>query len=358
MSPDALRSLALAAVSGERRPTPVAWRRALRTQLAAGAIATIASTVVWAALGGNDFWPRWVLFGFATAIALQIALRRALRHPAGRRRRFAVHVAIFSILMPVEIVVWLLSGLGFFWPVWPMLAFSLLLGAHGWLMSRLPPEREQELAERVDTLTRSRSGALDTQAAELRRIERDLHDGAQARLVAMGMSLGLAEQLLRSDPDGAAELIAEARTATVSALDDLRAVVRNIHPPVLADRGLVGAIEALALDLPVRIAVHADLSETPPAPVESALYFAVAECLANVAKHSRATHASVTLSRHDGQLRAIVSDDGVGGAARDRGSGTGLRGVASRLEAFDGTLELDSPTGGPTTVTIRVPCAS
>ena len=367
-----MRSLALAAVGGERRERSAAqvqdaWRRALWTQAAAGAIVTIASAVLWSVLGG-DFWPRWVLFGIVTIIALQLTVRRALRRPAGRQRRFAVHVAIFSILMPVEIVVWLLSGRGFFWPVWPMLGFALLLGLHGWLMSRLAPEREQELAQRVDALTRSRSGALDTQAAELRRIERDLHDGAQARLVAMGMSLGLAEQLLRSDPDAAAELIAEARSATVSALDDLRAVVRNIHPPVLADRGLVGAIEALALDLPVRITVDAQLRETPPAPVESALYFAVAECLANVAKHSRATHASVTLTQDDRQLSVTVADDGIGGAGfgmatspskePDDGSGTGLRGVAGRLDAFDGTLELSSPIGGPTTVTIEVPCAS
>lgn len=218
----------------------------------------------------------------------------------------------------------------------------------------LSPSRHQ-LERRVAEVAASRTETIDHSAAELRRIERDLHDGAQARLVSLGMSLGMAEELVRSDPDAAARLIAEARDTTVTTLGDLRSVVRGIHPPVLADRGLAGAVQALALDLAVPTTVLVDLPGRAPEPVESAIYFAVAEALANVVKHADARRATVTLG-HDGRvLRAVVTDDGRGGA--DPGRGTGLAGVARRLAAFDGTLTVTSPSGGPTTVTLELPCA-
>jgi signal transduction histidine kinase len=260
------------------------------------------------------------------------------------------------VLGLVEIFIWLLSGLGWFWPIFPIFVLAGLYAAHAWLLPRLAPEREAELLQRVSVLTRSRSGALDVQAAELRRIERDLHDGAQARMVSLAMSLGLAARLVRTDPDAAADLLDEARASTVSALDELRDVVHGIHPPVLADRGLAGAVEALALDLAVPVTVTADIPERLPAPVESAAYFATAECLANVVKHSGASRAWVDLAHRDGRLSVIVGDNGAGGARLDRGSG--LAGVVRRLEAFDGTVQLSSPAGGPTTVTMEVPCAS
>lgn len=214
--------------------------------------------------------------------------------------------------------------------------------------------RTERLEQRVQVLTETRTESIDHSAAELRRIERDLHDGAQARLVSLGMSLGMAEELLATDPEAARRLVAEARSTTSSALGELRSVVRGIHPPVLADRGLSGAVQALALDMATPVEVRDRLPARPPAPVESAVYFAVAECLANVGKHARAAHAWVELDHAGGLLTAVVGDDGAGGA--DPSAGTGMRGVARRLSAFDGTMRVSSPDRGPTLVTLEVPC--
>ncbi|WP_457111325.1 sensor histidine kinase [Marmoricola sp. URHA0025 HA25] len=212
----------------------------------------------------------------------------------------------------------------------------------------------ERLEQRVQVLTESRAESIDHSATELRRIERDLHDGAQARLVAASMSLGLAEDLFASDPEQARKLVSEARSTTGAALGDLRSVVRGIHPPVLADRGLSGAVEALALDMAVPVSVEHHLDGRPAAPVESAMYFAIAECLANTGKHSGAKHAWVELRHADGVLTAVVGDDGRGGADPERG--TGMRGVMRRLSAFDGTMRVSSPDRGPTLITLEVPC--
>jgi signal transduction histidine kinase len=213
--------------------------------------------------------------------------------------------------------------------------------------------RVEQLERRVEAVAASRSETLDHSAAEVRRIERDLHDGAQARIAAVGMNVGLAEKLIATDPEGAAELLREARETTISALEDLRSVVRGIHPPALADRGLAGGIEALALPIPLPVTVAIDLPTALPAPVESAAYFAVAELLTNTVKHAGAARAWVSGTCHDDVLRLVVGDDGRGGA--DPG-GSGLTGVARRLAAFDGTLDVLSPPGGPTVVTLEVPC--
>jgi len=204
------------------------------------------------------------------------------------------------------------------------LAFGLwlvprTLGMHYLVVSRL--------TNRVQRLSETRTDAVDTAAAELRRVERDLHDGAQARLVALGMSLRAAERLFATSPGAALAMIGEAREMSSRALTELRDLVRGIHPPVLADRG----------------------------PVESAAYFAVAEVLANAAKHAHARTVDIHM-RHDGEaLRIAVTDDGVGGA--DPAKGSGLRGVERRLGTFDGILAVNSPPGGPTIVVIEVPCA-
>ena len=196
---------------------------------------------------------------------------------------------------------------------------------------------------------------VDHSAAELRRLERDLHDGAQARLVALSISLGMAEATFDEDAEKARKLVQDARATTAAAIGDLRSVVRGIHPPVLADRGLGGAVQAIALDMAVPVDVVVRLPGRPPAPVESAVYFAVAECLANIGKHAQAEHAWIRVDHADGVLRAVVGDDGRGGA--DPTSGTGLRGVVRRLAAFDGTMSVSSPVGGPTVVHLEVPCA-
>jgi signal transduction histidine kinase len=264
-------------------------------------------------------------------------------------------------------------GYGLFWPVdnvfvallaLPQGLVLLAVGLAGarwltWLEATftsffLRPSRAGALARRVDELTATRADTVDAQAAELRRIERDLHDGAQARLVSLSMNIGLAEELLRRDPQAAADLLAQARQSSGQALSDLRDLVRGIHPPVLAERGLEGAVRALALTLPQATTVHIDLSGRPESPVESAVYFAVAEALANVAKHSRAGRATVRVTHRDGRLAVEVGDDGRGGA--EPSAGSGLRGIQRRLAAFDGSMTVSSPPGGPTVVTMELPC--
>jgi signal transduction histidine kinase len=211
------------------------------------------------------------------------------------------------------------------------------------------------LSSRVRLLAQSRADAVDAAAAELRRLERDLHDGAQARLVAIGLSLRALEKMIPVNPDAASALAVECREASAQALASLRDLVRGIYPPVLAERGLGDAVRALALDSPVPVVCEIDLPGRPPAPVESAVYFAVAEALSNVAKHAAAAHAHVRLYHADGLLRAEVTDNGAGGA--DPTLGTGLAGIERRLGAFDGILAVSSPVGGPTIVIIEVPCA-
>ncbi|GAA0344766.1 histidine kinase [Streptomyces blastmyceticus] len=219
--------------------------------------------------------------------------------------------------------------------------------------ARLLVEREQ-LAARVERLTETRAAATDAQAAEVRRIERDLHDGAQARLVAIGISLGAVGALIDKDPEQAKRLVEQIRDSSAHALAELRGLIRGIHPPVLAERGLVDAIRALALDNPLDVRVDADLDGRAEPPVESAAYFAVAEVLTNATRHSGADRVRIELLHTGGLLRITVLDDGGGGA--DPGMGSGLRGIESRLGTFDGRLAISSPQGGPTTVTMELPC--
>ncbi|MGW5787845.1 sensor histidine kinase [Streptomyces sp. NPDC003757] len=231
----------------------------------------------------------------------------------------------------------------------------LALRAHFRLTAAVLGSGQTELAERVRVLTETRRDAVDTSAAELRRIERDLHDGAQARLVAMGMDLGTIEALLEKDPGKARELLAQARRSSADALTELRELVRGIHPPVLAERGLGDAVRALALRLPVAVEVDVDLPGRAEAPVESAAYFAVSEVLTNAVKHSGADRIWVDVHHREGNLRVSVTDNGRGGAVI--GAGSGLAGVERRLGTFDGVLAVSSPAGGPTMVTMEIPCA-
>jgi len=219
----------------------------------------------------------------------------------------------------------------------------------------LGPDERTEMAARVRRLTESRAATVESQAAELRRIERDLHDGAQARLVALGMSIAMAQELLVSDPEGARCLMQDARDSSKATLTELRALVRGIHPPVLADRGLLGGIDALAMASPVPVDVSSALSARSPAPVEAAAYFAVAEALTNLNRHSGASSARINVSHDGSRLRLEVSDNGDGGAQYSPEGG--LSGIERRLAAFDGTLKVISPRGGPTTLTMEIPCA-
>jgi signal transduction histidine kinase len=251
---------------------------------------------------------------------------------------------------------WLAAVLGVGYLVLGLLAGPWFLRQHArWTRVLLAPTANAALALRVRHLAETRSDAADAQAAELRRIERDLHDGAQARLVAMGMHLGAAERLIEENPAAAKALLAEVRESSTKALSELRDLVRGIHPPVLADRGLGDAVRALALECPLQIEVTADLPGRLAPPVESAAYFAVSEVLANAVKHSGARRVWIDLRYEAGRLRVSVTDDGHGGADPERG--TGLRGIERRLATFDGVLALSSPPGGPTMVMMELPCA-
>jgi len=209
------------------------------------------------------------------------------------------------------------------------------------------------LAARVERLTETRAGAVDAATTELQRIERDLHDGAQARLVALAMDLGMAEERFDRDPESARELVGEARQEAKRALAELRDLARGMRPGLLAERGLGPAVTALAARSPVPATATIDVPRKPLAAVETAAWFVVSEALANAGKHSGAERAAVWLSQRNGDLQVEVVDDGRGGADP---TGAGLKGLAQRVAALDGTLEVHSPPGGPTVVRALLPC--
>jgi signal transduction histidine kinase len=219
----------------------------------------------------------------------------------------------------------------------------------------LRPSPAMALEQRVQELTAQRADTTIAQAAEIRRIERDLHDGAQARLVALGLSLATAEKLIETDPGQAKALLQEARVGAATSLTELRDLVRGISPPVLNERGLVDAVRALALDSPLVVVVSAQARPRLEPPIESALYFGVAELLTNAVKHAHASQARISLTQDETGIVIHVEDDGRGGV-RTRPNG-GLDGLRRRLAVFDGTVEITSPAGGPTDVKIVVPCA-
>ncbi|MGV9250518.1 sensor histidine kinase [Streptomyces sp. NPDC003697] len=239
------------------------------------------------------------------------------------------------------------------WPVLPYLARALTNVDRAMARALLSPS--DELERRIAELESDRGTVVDTAAADLRRIERDLHDGAQARLVNLAMGLGLAkEKLLEGQVDEhVAAMVEEAHGEVKLALQELRDLARGIHPAVLTDRGLDAALSAVASRCTVPVKVTADLATRPAAAIEGIAYFTVSELLQNVSKHSGATSAAVDVWRSEGRLLLQVWDDGRGGAALDGGSG--LRGLAERLDAVDGVFVVESPAGGPTTVTAELP---
>jgi signal transduction histidine kinase len=220
----------------------------------------------------------------------------------------------------------------------------------------LAPGPETDLSLRIAELTATRAAALDAHATELRRIERSLHDGTQNRLVATTVLLGAARRMLTRDPAGAEELLERAQGSAEQALAELRAVARGILPPVLADRGLAGALGGLATTCAVPCRMEVDVPDRCAASVESTAYFVVAEALTNIAKHSAATRASVEVRSRGARLRLRITDDGTGGA--DEAGGSGLIGIRRRIEALAGALTVTSPPGGPTTLEVELPCGS
>jgi signal transduction histidine kinase len=222
----------------------------------------------------------------------------------------------------------------------------------------LGPSRTEKLTRRVADLAESRAGVLDAADAERRRIERDLHDGAQQRLVSLAVNLGLARATLGDLPEDARKVIDEAHREAKEAIAELNNLVRALHPAVLEDRGLDAALSGVAARLPIPVRVAVDLPQRPSPTVEAVAYFVVSEALTNVVKHAQATRADVTVERIGETLLVVVADDGAGGADLAAAvGGTGLAGLAKRVASVDGTFSCRSPAGGPTVITVELPCA-
>jgi signal transduction histidine kinase len=316
------------------------FRRTVRASAWAVLLVDLFVLVVWAAGGAGSFWPIWVWLPTGLAVASAWWAGRATSRYA-RQAGEAVLVSLFLI------GIWAASGGGSFWPVWPIAVIALVFGLEA-------VTRRKKNEERVEELTQTRAGAVEAAETQLRRIERDLHDGAQARLVALGMNIGMAEQQLTKDPEKAQEHLAEARAAATAALQELRDLARGIHPPILADRGLDAAIRALTAHAGVPVAVDVELDGRPPEAVETAAYFVAAEGLANALKHAQASRIDIDAHEREDAIVVRVLDDGRGGAAEDGG---GLHGLRQRVEALDGSLRIASPEGGPTVIEAVLPCA-
>ncbi|WP_406093706.1 sensor histidine kinase [Streptomyces sp. NBC_01013] len=272
----------------------------------------------------------------------------SLKDPVGWRA-----VLYGFIRLPWGVVTFAVTLVSLFvlWPVLPYMARLMTNADRGMVRGLLSPS--DELERRIAELESDRGVVVDTAAADLRRIERDLHDGAQARLVALAMGLGLAKEKLTNDPEAAAKMVDEAHGEVKVALQELRDLARGIHPAVLTDRGLDAALSAIASRCTVPVTVRVDLPGRPAQAIEGIAYFTVSELLQNVSKHSGARTASVDVWRSADRLMLQVTDDGRGGASMD--GGTGMAGLAERLGAVDGLFVLDSPAGGPTTVTAELP---
>jgi signal transduction histidine kinase len=248
----------------------------------------------------------------------------------------------------------LLAGLGLVLLLAAPAALRGLAATDAALASALLGPVPEVLARRVDELERSRARVVDAGEAERRKLERDLHDGTQQRLVALGMTLGRAKSRFKQDPAAVGELLDDAHQQAKEAVTELRGLIRGLHPPVLTDRGIDAALSAIAVRCPVPVQLTVEIDERPSATVEAIGYFVVAEALTNVARHSRAGQASVAVRRESGgPVWITVTDDGVGGADPD--CGTGLRGLADRVSGVDGQLRVDSPVGGPTVLTVELP---
>jgi signal transduction histidine kinase len=324
-----------------------------------GGISVLLVTI-WALTTRSYFWPMWPMLALSLPLAIHawatLVSTRPESVPPRLGRGVAIHAGVSAALALFLTLIWTIvvttrNVNDYFWPIWPALGLTVIVLVH--LAVKLTAPGDAELKRRIDVLTTTRAGAVDAQEEELRRIERDLHDGAQARLVALGMNLGMAEQKVATDPDQVRQLLAEARQGAREALEELRDLARGIHPPILADRGLGAAVSALAARSPVRVDVSVE-GERPPPAVESAAYFVAAEALANAGKHAGADHVDVRIARGHGLLVVEVTDDGRGGADP---SGSGLVGLRRRVEALDGRLDVVSPDGGPTTVRAELPCA-
>ncbi|NEA48345.1 sensor histidine kinase [Streptomyces sp. SID10815] len=320
-----------------RRPGPLMWlrtpagRQQLNYHLLKGPLLSLAATLVlltWAVAGAAVSVYGWIWL---------VPLDWRVDHPG--YTTWAAYVTAAG-LAGLYTAAWLSGALSRL----DVRVATVLLG----------PSREERLARRIDDLTESRAGLVDAVDAERRRIERDLHDGAQQRLVSLAVTLGLARATLDDLPEDARRVLDEAHREAKEAIEELSGLVRGLHPAVLEDRGLDAAISGVAARAPLPVRVRADLPSRPSPTIEAVAYFVVSEALTNVVKHAEASRAEVTVERFGPTLLVVVSDDGVGGA--DPAAGTGLAGLAKRVAAVDGTLTVDSPVGGPTVMTVELPC--
>lgn len=315
---------------------------------------------IWALEGHGSgyFWPAWAWLGLCVPVTFDIVGRWAWRHEKGASRRVACVWAVISVASGILIFTWvltlLLDKVEAFWPGWGLL--GLLTAGSGYSLAALHDRvlvarGKRALKARVEMLTRTRREAVDAQAAELRRIERDLHDGAQARLVALTLKLGRAEVKLDDRPE-VRSLVREAQKEAESAISELRDLARGIVPPLLADRGLLAAVRALAGRYSLPTTIEADIPATLSPAVEGAAYFVIAEALTNAVKHSGAREAKVTMNGNERVLNVTVADDGCGGANPEGG---GLAGLRARVEALDGMLGMESVVGSGTVLRVVLP---
>jgi signal transduction histidine kinase len=297
----------------------------------------IAPVLAAAAIVAVGLWPGSIVTTVASAIAWSQHLSYA---PGQNEIKKGTAIALtFVGVIGLFIAPWLTSGVRSL----DKRAARALLG----------PSRADELEHRVEQLTETRAGVVDAADAERRRLERDLHDGTQQRLVSLAINLGMARAQADSAED-AKLAIAEAHEEAKAALAELRDLIRGLHPAVLEDRGLDAALSGIAARMPIPVRLTVDLPRRPAPVIEAVAYFVVSEGLANIVKHSQATEAAIFVQRAGDRLHVIVTDDGVGGA--DPARGTGLVGLARRAASVDGTFEIDSPPGGPTLLTVDLPC--
>jgi len=333
--------LSVAAIQQAIR-SPVTWRQLGYHFLAAPALAV-------AALAAFGAWLAGLLYTLVYAYAWTLYPQNRLAR--GQSPGSAGHLAPMNSI-PVD--------------AYLTVAGLVLLAAAPWLtagvaaldvraaQALLGPSRAEELEHRVEHLTQTRAGVVDAADAERRRLERNLHDGTQQRLVSLAMNLGMA-RAQTATVEEAHEAIAEAHEEAKAALAELRNLIRGLHPPVLEDRGLDAALSGVAARMPIPVRLTVNVPRRPPPTIEAVAYFVVSEGLTNITKHAQATQADVFVQQDGDRLHVIVTDDGVGGA--DPARGTGLAGLARRAESVDGTLEIASPHGGPTLLTVDLPCA-
>jgi signal transduction histidine kinase len=316
--------------------------------------------VIWVSTTPTGyFWPAWTLLAPGLVLALHALFVMApVVLPEMRPSLLGLvrHAGAAGLLELFLIGVWLITTPGgSFWPLWSLIGLFVPVLVHAIILMAGGPAERDEMAERIDTLTTTRAGAVDAQAAELQRIERDLHDGAQARLVALAMDLGMARERLAEAPDEARRLVAGAHEEAKRAIVELRDLARGIHPAVLTDRGLDAALGSLAGTSRIPVDLDLETGGRMEPPLEAVAYFTVAEALVNAAKHSGARQVRVGVRRAEGRLVIRVADDGAGGADA---SGQGLTGLRRRIEAHDGRLSVDSPRGHGTLLTAELPCGS